>query len=123
MVKKKLYQDKKYAQVGKDVVGILNLVGNAEHWCRRAMVRDKEGEQLFDPSDPRAIQYCILGAFYAIEGHNDTLTFLQLNAKKQGFISLTELNDFSDHSFIVDFLVAILKFLGYNVSFIEKEKK
>lgn len=91
-------------------------------WCERAMCRDAEGEQLFDPNDPKAVSWCLLGSLYKQENWSDTtLTFITNYAKKKGIEDLSRYNDQEGHAKVVLLLVEILDILGVSMTFYDED--
>jgi len=106
--------------ISQEILKVIQLIINEELWCKRALARDKDGNQLFDPSDKNACQWCIYGALYALDASTETITYLQNCAKYLGWSDLDRLNDLNQHFYVIQFLKESLEELG--VTFIVKIK-
>lgn len=94
-----------------DLEKILSLINTEDRWCRRALLRDKEGNQLFYPDDEKGYSYCILGAGYKQNVEKNTLTYLNSCAKANGFLDITKMNDTFTYPMVILFLTETVKLL------------
>jgi hypothetical protein len=107
----------------EDLQKIVKLIFKEENWTQKALARDINDIQIFDPYDEKAVKFCVLGAAYRIEADKNTFTYLERISKRNGFSSIDSLNDKNKHEEIMFFLLACLKFLGYNEKKFRKELK
>jgi hypothetical protein len=87
-----------------DVKNILLNFQDKNRWCKRAIARDKDGEQLFSPTDPNAVSWCILGVAYGLGVSDNTISFLKNCARQIGYSDIDRFNDFNEYSDIILFL-------------------
>ena len=100
------------------------VIFDEDKWCRRALCRDVEGEQLFDPQDPKAVQWCLLGALYKQEDFSqETLTFIGNYAKRKGITDLSRYNDQDGHKAVIILLSEALEILGVKLTFYDENGK
>lgn len=95
----------------RDYDTIIELFSNKDNWCRKAMARDKEGEQLICPNDENAIAWCLLGAFYAIDASQESILLLHKILYIEGLPEAHIFNDNYGYKCVLDFL----KFIRDNV--------
>jgi hypothetical protein len=113
-----------FERIRDEILVTFKIIFNEENWCRRAMCRDAEGEQLFDPNDENAKQWCLLGSFYKQENwSHETLTFMSNYAKKRGVGNLSRYNDQEGHAAVITLLVEMLNILGVSMTFYDDEGK
>jgi hypothetical protein len=109
-------------QIRDELLEAFKTIFPTENWCKRAMCRDAEGEQLFDPNDPKAVQWCLLGSLYRQENWStDTLTFLTNYARMRGIEDLSRYNDQDGHTAVVMLLVEVLGILGVEMKFFDDD--
>jgi hypothetical protein len=108
-------------RIGNELVQAFNYIINEKTWCKRAMCRDVEGEQLFYPGDERAVQWCIYGAMHKAECSETALTFIKNYAKLNEIEDLMKFNDASEHYDVSMFMVGALKMLGVKLIFYDAE--
>src|SRR5574337_615225 len=120
-------QQEKYELIDRvrhELLEAYKLIFDPDHWCRRALCRDAEGEQLFDPADERAVQWCLLGAIYKPENYSaETLTLVKNYGKLNGVNDLARFNDDSGHVEVLRFLEALLHNLGVKLTFFDADGK
>ena len=104
--------DPEIKRVGKEILSVIQILINEELWCRRALARDKDDNQLFDPKDEKACSWCIYGALYMIDAGPKTIAYLQSMAKSLGWSDLDRLNDLNQHFFVMQFLKESVEALG-----------
>lgn len=76
-----------------ELVTISKIINEEKDWTKRAMARDKDGEQLNDPQDPRAVSWCILGACNKINASPDVYSYLNYLANELGYSDISRFND------------------------------
>jgi hypothetical protein len=110
--------EKKFEMIRDEILDAFKLIFKKEDWCKRALARDAEGEQLFNPNDEKAVQWCLLGAIYKKEDWSvETLTFVTNYAKRRGIDDLSRYNDHEGHTAVVMLLVEMLNILGVTMKF------
>ena len=87
-----------------DIQKILNLIGDPDKWTKRALARDKDDEQIFDPWSEDACKWCILGAAYKAEVSQDTVIYLETLVRNMKYGSLDKFNDLNKHESVIKFL-------------------
>jgi hypothetical protein len=102
----------KASEIADEVQYVLTLLLDEDRWCKRALARDKDGNQLFNAMGERACQWCIYGALYGLEASLDTIQYLQRCAKNWGWSDLDRLNDLNEHYYVIQFLQSALSNLG-----------
>jgi hypothetical protein len=111
-----------------EIARAVSIIIDEDNWCKRAMARNKNQEQLYDPKDDNAYSFCIYGVLFFLDSSPDTITYLQQMAKSLGWSDLDRLNDMNDHHYVIQFLQDSMRNLGgmfrlkYVLSFV-KEKK
>jgi len=116
--------EKKFENIRDDLLEVFKIIFKKEGWCKRALCRDAEGEQLFNPNDEKAVQWCLLGAIYKKEDWSEeTLTFITNYAKRRGIEDLSQYNDHYGHTAIVMLLVEVLNILGVSMKFYDDNMK
>jgi hypothetical protein len=116
--------EKHFETVRDELLEAFKVIFKEEDWCKRALCRDAEGEQLFNPQDERATQWCLLGAIYKKEEWTEgTLTFLTNYAKTRGIEDLSKYNDHEGHTAVVMLLVEVLDILGVTMKFYDDNMK
>ena len=104
--------DPEIKKVGKEILAVIQILINEELWCRRALARDKDGNQLFDPKNENACSWCIYGVLYMIDASPKTVSYLQSMARSLGWSDLDRLNDLNQHFFVMQFLKESVEALG-----------
>jgi len=102
-----------------EIQKIIMLFLEEDNWCKRALARDKSGEQLFDPWSKEAVQWDVYGALYAFDASPKTVEYLQRRAKTWGYSDIDRLNDLNEHFYLMQFLKESLNLLGasYKVTY------
>jgi hypothetical protein len=113
-----------FERIRDEILVAFKTIFSKENWCCRAMCRDNEGEQLFDPNDSKAISWCLLGSLYKQENwSHETLTFMSNYARNKGIEDLSRFNDQEGHTAVVMLLVEMLDILGVSMTFYDDEGK
>jgi hypothetical protein len=113
-----------FEKIRDEMILVFQVIFNENKWCKRALCRDAEGEQLFNPSDEKATQWCLLGAIYKHENWSDeTLTFLTNYARMRGIEDLSRYNDQEGHTAVITLLVEVLDTLGVSLTFYDENGK
>ena len=113
-----------FEKIRDELLAAFLVILDKDKWCKRALARDTEGDQLFNPSDPKAVQWCLLGAIYKEENWaEETLTFAANYAKKRGIDDLTRYNDHEGHAAVIILLVEMLEILGVELKFYDEDGK
>jgi len=96
-----------------DLHKVLFILIDENKWCKRALARDEDDNQLFDPRDLKACKWCIYGVLYGTDCSQDTINYLKNFAKMWGsWPDLDRLNDLNEHFYVVQFLQSALYSAG-----------
>ena len=109
---KKLFLTKEEQEISSDIIDILSVLIDERNWCKRALARDKEGNQLFNHEDPKAVKWDIYGTIYSLECNQVTIDFLRQRARLRGYSDLDRLNDLNEHFYLISFLKECLNSFG-----------
>lgn len=107
--------NKMFIDIKKDLFAAGCIIINKENWCQRAMVRNADGEQLFDPFDKTATQWDILGALHKVDASKYSFTYMRIAAKLAGYTDLDRFNDFSSHEMVLEFFDAAFAELNSHI--------
>lgn len=113
-----------FEKIRDEILEAFKLIFVKEDWCSRALCRDAEGEQLFNPQDEKATQWCLLGAVYKNENwSNEALTFITNYARRRGIEDLSRYNDQEGHTAVILLLTEVLEILGVSLTFYDEDGK
>jgi hypothetical protein len=112
-----------YNRMVDELTEAFNLIIDEDHWCQRAMCRDKNDEQLYYPGDEKATKWCLMGAIHRGNCSPETLTYLKNCGRVVGITDLFKFNDFSNHTDVIAFMIGVMERLGVKLMFYDKEGK